>query len=80
MSKPTGFARIPRAEFLYPECQHCYFHNREPAICEGCENGDEYEPADDLDDKLSERKAAIVRFFRVNGPVVQLEEEHLEAA
>jgi len=64
VSKPTGFARIPRAEFLYPECQSCYFHNREPAICENCDNGSEYDPDDDLEDKLSARKAAVVRFFR----------------
>lgn len=64
MSKLSGFARIPRSEFLFPECQSCYFHNREPAICENCDNGDEYEPDDDLDDKLSQRKAAVVRFFR----------------
>jgi hypothetical protein len=64
MSKPYGFAAIPRAEFLYPECESCYFHNLEPAICENCDNGDQYEPDDDLEDKLSERKAAIVRFFR----------------
>ena len=61
---PTGFARIPRSPFRYPECQICYFHNREPAICEDCDNGDEYQPADDLTDKLSERKAGIVRFYR----------------
>jgi hypothetical protein len=64
MSRPTGFARIPRSEFLFPECQACYFHNREPAICENCEDASEFEPADDLDSKLSQRAAAVVRFYR----------------
>jgi len=64
---PTGFARIPRCAFLFPECQHCYFHNREPAICESCANGDEFQPADNLDETLSARKAGIVRFYRRAG-------------
>jgi hypothetical protein len=87
VTTPTGFARIPRSEFLYPECQSCYFHNLEPAICENCDNGSEYEPDDDLDDKLSERKAAVVRFFRkIQTPLPaeflepQIQEEELEAA
>jgi hypothetical protein len=85
MSKLSGFARIPRAEFLFPDCQTCYFHNREPAICEDCDNGDEYQPADDLDDKLSGRKAGIVRFYRRAGmapaaDTVPENEEELEAA
>lgn len=63
MNRPTGFARIPHAEFRYPECQQCYFHHREPAICESCVAGDGFEPADNLDDHLSARKAALVRFF-----------------
>jgi hypothetical protein len=82
MSKPSGFARIPRSEFLYPECQSCYFHNVEPAICENCDNGSEYEPDEDLEDKLSERKAAIVRFFRkIQTPLpAELIPEELEPA
>ncbi|CAG9228763.1 hypothetical protein [Burkholderia vietnamiensis] len=58
--KPAGFARIPRAEFLYPECQRCYYHNREPAICEGCESASQFEPAD-FSDTLPQRIVRIVR-------------------
>jgi hypothetical protein len=60
---PTGFARIPRSEFLYPECQTCYFHNKEPAICESCTDGREFQPLDDLVD-CSKRAAAIIKFHR----------------
>lgn len=28
----------------FPFCDKCYFHDREPAICEECEAGSEYEP------------------------------------
>ena len=31
----------------YPICHDCYFHDREPAICEGCAHGSEYEPDED---------------------------------
>ncbi|KVQ35803.1 hypothetical protein WK03_35655 [Burkholderia cepacia] len=61
--KPTGFARIPRAEFLYPECQRCYFHNREPAICEACDSAAQFEP-EDVTGHLSARRSAIVQFYR----------------
>lgn len=62
MSRPQGFARIPHAEFQYPECQQCYFHNREPAICENCQRAANFEPIDNLDEHMGARKAALVRF------------------
>ena len=64
MNKPTGFARIPCMGLLHPECQRCYFHNREPAICEVCEGASQFEPSDEECERLSERKAALVRFHR----------------
>lgn len=28
----------------YSICLDCYYNHREPAICEGCANGSEFEP------------------------------------
>ena len=30
----------------YPMCGDCYFNNREPAICEQCSHGSEFEAAE----------------------------------
>ena len=29
--------------FKYPECRNCVFCDREPTICEQCENANEFE-------------------------------------
>ncbi len=33
--------------FKYPGCATCYFHDREPAICESCEDESEFSPDDE---------------------------------
>ena len=36
--------------YKYPGCESCYFHDREPAICESCEDESEFSPNDDSGD------------------------------
>lgn len=36
--------------YKYPDCATCAFHDREPAICEGCDDGSEYEADEELPD------------------------------
>lgn len=46
----------------YPDlCPTCYFEGREPAICEECENGSNYEQADLDEGGLGELKE--IRFY-----------------
>lgn len=33
----------------YPDCESCAFYGVEPAICDECEDADQWEPADDED-------------------------------
>lgn len=34
---------------LYPMCKTCQYANREPTICEGCDNGSEYEDREEYE-------------------------------
>ena len=34
----------------YEECDTCRFNNEEPAICDICEDADQYEPDDEWED------------------------------
>jgi hypothetical protein len=41
----------------YPDlCPSCYFEGREPAICEDCHKGSNYDPAEGDEDALDELK------------------------
>jgi len=33
----------------FDDCESCAFYGDEPAICDGCEDADQWEPADELD-------------------------------
>lgn len=34
----------------YPECEDCYFYGVEPAMCDECDDADQFEPAEPDDD------------------------------
>ena len=42
-------------------CPTCYFENREPAICEECDNGSNYDPVDGDEGAADELKE--IRFY-----------------
>lgn len=72
----------------YECCEDCYFNNREPAICDDCDDGDQFEPEDmeegamdtlrELADLTRRRVIPIARFTEED--VRQAEEEALKEA
>jgi hypothetical protein len=48
----------------FPECKSCYFNNREPAICEECENASNFEQADLDQDGLDDLRD--ITFFEMD--------------
>lgn len=45
----------------YEFCEECYFYGVEPAMCDECEDGDQFEPAEADDD-------AFDRLMELSGP------------
>jgi hypothetical protein len=48
----------------FPVCNDCYFANRSPEICEGCENGSEFEAAETEREPVARGKP--VKFHKPN--------------
>jgi hypothetical protein len=48
----------------FPECKSCYFNNREPAICEECENASNFEQIDLDQDGLDDLRD--ITFFEMD--------------
>lgn len=38
----------------FEECGECYFYGVEPAMCDDCDDGDNFEPADGDDDSYDQ--------------------------
>lgn len=49
----------------YPECEDCYFYGVEPAMCDECVDGDQFEPAEPDDD-------AIDHLMRLSRPLAKV--------
>lgn len=67
----------------YEECAECYFHGVEPAMCDDCDDGDNFEPAeadDDAFDKLMQLARPVARVIpiRVSAPITCEDEAELE--
>lgn len=55
--------------FKYPDCASCYFHDREPTICDECDEGDNWEPdefEEEPEEKLAKKKVVVkpLRFVK----------------
>jgi hypothetical protein len=48
----------------YPECEDCAFYEVEPAMCDECEDGDQFEPAEDFGDRASSARRVMVAVLR----------------
>ena len=69
----------------YEFCDQCYFNGVEPAMCDECEDGDQFEPAEADDDafdrlmKLSGQqlraKVIPIRALKIARPVIIDESE-----
>lgn len=54
----------------YEFCEDCYFHGVEPAICDECEDGDQFEPAE-ADDDAYDRLCQLTHKFSI-GTVIPI--------
>lgn len=65
-------------------CEDCYFYGVEPAICDICDDGDQFEPEDPDDDafdkllQLSKPKPKVIPIIPVHQD--ETEEEALKEA
>ena len=58
----------------YEECEDCAFDGVEPALCDMCEDGDQFEPADPDDDAFDilRNMAAPARVI----PIIPVGDDH----
>lgn len=57
----------------FPECEDCYFYQTEPAVCDECDDADQFEPNDEFEDSAdTERKReAKVIYLGVIGDLMK---------
>lgn len=50
----------------YPDCESCAFHHVEDAICDDCDDADQWEPDEPTDEVITTTKRVIhtMRFYR----------------